>query len=101
MCLFVFRSFQSCNLVFLLSAHLSWLQIARQLENLPHGPGFDPHGYFHRPYSTPIASLQHVLQIQESELFEPKSEEDLQEWYLDVYVATLCVVNAVEGNKRP
>ena len=49
----------------------------------------------------PIASLQHVLQIQVSELFKPKPEEDLQEWYLDVYVAALCAVNAVEGNKRP
>jgi hypothetical protein len=46
-------------------------------ENLPHGPGLDPHSYFHRLYSAPAASLQHVRRIQESGLFEPKSEEDL------------------------
>ena len=64
---------------FFLLVHLSWPQIARQLENLPHGPGLDPHGYFHRLYSAPAASLQHVRRIQESGLFEPKSEEDLRE----------------------
>jgi hypothetical protein len=69
----------SVSVEFLLSAHLSWPQIARQLENLPHGPGLDPYGYFCRLYSVPAASLQHVRQIQESGLFEPKSEEDLRE----------------------
>jgi hypothetical protein len=76
--------------------HLSWPQIARQLENLPHGPRLDPHGTFHRLYSAPAASLQHVRRIQESELFEPKSEEDLR--YLDVHVAASCVVDTVERN---
>jgi len=42
--------------------------------------------------------LQHVLQIQESGLFKTKSEEDLWEWYLDVYVAASCVVDNVEGS---
>ena len=74
--------------------------MARQLENLPHGPGLDPHGFFHKLYLVPAAGLQHVPQIQESGLFEPKSEEDLWEYYLEVHVAALCVVNTVEGNKR-
>jgi hypothetical protein len=46
----------SLSVEFLLSAHLSWPQMARQLENLPHGPGFDPHGYFHRLYSAGVNS---------------------------------------------
>ena len=51
----------SLSVEFLLLAHLSWPQIA--LENLPHGPRLDPYGYFHRLYSVPAASLQHVRQI--------------------------------------
>jgi hypothetical protein len=69
----------SLSVEFLLSAHLSWPQMARQLENLPHGPRLDPHGFFHKLYLVPAAGLQHVPQIQESGLFEPKSEEDLWE----------------------
>jgi hypothetical protein len=69
----------SLSVEFLLLAHLSWPQMARQLENLPHGPGLDPHSFFHKLYLVPTAGLRHVLQIQESGLFEPKSEEDLWE----------------------
>jgi hypothetical protein len=58
----------------------------------------DPHGYFHKLYSAPATSLQHVRRIQESGLFEPKPEEDLREWYLEVHVAASCVVDTVEGN---
>ena len=42
---------------FLLLAHLSWPQKARQLENLPYGPKLDPHSYFRRSYSAPAVSL--------------------------------------------
>jgi hypothetical protein len=48
-------------------------------ENLPHGPGLDPHGYFYKLYLALAASLQHVRRIQEPGLFEPKSKEDLWE----------------------
>jgi hypothetical protein len=39
-----------------------------------------------------------IEQLQESGLFEAKSEEDLREWYLDVHVAASCVVDNVEGS---
>jgi hypothetical protein len=45
-----------------------------------------------------MSALQHVQRIQESGLFEPKSEEDLREWYLEVHVAASCVLDTVDGN---